>query len=138
MSFRDSRLGKIFSVFSDFGRSLFVWLGSVDVEDLTVAEAVRNANNGNEIIDENVVEAMRIADELNAKEAAGIFDREETVGPVFSAADGSPVNKENDTIALNSALKDETMKYVEGNPVELKTVGPQKLGKGGKEREKIR
>ena len=142
MGFRDSRLGKIVSVFSDFGRSLFNWLGSVDVDDLTVAEAVRNVNRkGNGTIDNKVLEAMTVAADLNAREANDIFNRVDTVGPVFSAADGSIVDKDKDedpTVALNRVLKDATMEYVEGNPVELQAVEPQKLGKGGREREKIR
>ena len=65
---------------------------TVDDDSLTVAEAVKvvNAEIGDEedTIGDNVVKAMGIAAELNEKEADGIFDREDTVGPVFSVAEG--------------------------------------------------
>ena len=138
MGFRDSRLGKILDVFSSFGKSFSAWLKTVDDDSLTVAEAVKavNAEIGDEedTIGDNGVKAMGIAAELNAKEADGIFDREDTVGPVFSVAEGRGKDDEEDpTIALNQALEDETMKYVNGHPVELQPVDPAKLEKGGKE-----
>ena len=42
------------------------------------------------------------------------------------------------TIVYVSVLEDETMRYVNGNPVELQKVEPQKLAKGGKERERVK
>ena len=119
------------------------WLKTIDDDSLTVEEAVKvvneKAGSEDEIIGDKVVKAMGIATELNEKEANGIFDRSDAVGPVFSAAE---VDKEKEvedpTVALNEALEDETMKYVNGNPVELQPVDPAKLEKGGKERERIK
>ena len=142
MGFRDSRLGQILDVFSSFGKSFSAWLKTVDDDSLTVAEAVKavNAEIGDEedTIGDNVVKAMGIAAELNEKEADGIFDREDTVGPVFSVAEGKGKDDVDPTVALNQALEDETMKYVKGNPVELQPVDPAKLEKGGKERERVK
>ena len=143
MGFKDSRLGKMVEVLATFGKSFSNWLGSIDVDSLTVAEAVKVVNkeigSEDDTIGDNVVKAMGIASNLNAKEADDIFNREDTVGPVFSAADGSKVEEvEDTTVALNRVLEDETMKYVKGNPVELQPVDPAKLEKGGKERERVK
>lgn len=144
MGFKDSRLGKMVEVLATFGKSFSNWLGSIDVDSLTVAEAVKVVNkeigSEDDTIGDNVVKAMGIASNLNAKEADDIFNREDTVGPVFSAADGSKVEEvEDTTVALNRVLEDETMKYVNGNPVELQPVDPAKFkDKGGKVRERVK
>ena len=144
MGFKDSRLGKMVEVLATFGKSFSNWLGSIDVDSLTVAEAVKVVNkeigSEDDTIGDNVVKAMGIASNLNAKEADDIFNREDTVGPVFSAADGSKVEEvEDSTVALNRVLEDETMKYVNGNPVELQPVDPAKFkDKGGKVRERVK
>ena len=144
MGFKDSRLGKMVEVLATFGKSFSNWLGSIDDDLLTVAEAVKVVNkeigSEDDTIGDNVVKAMGIASNLNAKEADDIFNREDTVGPVFSAADGSKVEEvEDTTVALNRVLEDETMKYVNGNPVELQPVDPAKFkDKGGKVRERVK
>ena len=144
MGFKDSRLGKMVEVLATFGKSFSNWLGSIDVDSLTVAEAVKVVNkeigSEDDTIGDNVVKAMGIASNLNAKEADDIFNREDTVGPVFSAADGSKVEEvEDTTVALNRVLEDETMKYVNGNLVELQPVDPAKFkDKGGKVRERVK
>ena len=144
MGFKDSRLGKMVEVLATFGKSFSNWLGSIDDDSLTVAEAVKVVNkeigSEDDTIGDNVVKAMGIASNLNAKEADDIFNREDTVGPVFSAADGSKVEEvEDTTVALNRVLEDETMKYVNGNPVELQPVDPAKFkDKGGKVRERVK
>ncbi len=144
MGFKDSRLGKMVEVLATFGKSFSNWLGSIDDDSLTVAEAVKVVNkeigSEDDTIGDNVVKAMGIASNLNAKEADDIFNREDTVGPVFSAADGSKVEEiEDPTVALNRVLEDETMKYVNGNPVELQPVDPAKFkDKGGKVRERVK
>ena len=119
------------------------WLKTVDDDSLTVEEAIKVVNkevgSEEETIGDNVVKAMGIAAELNEKEADGIFNREDTVGPVFSAADGEKEPEvEDPTVALNQALEDETMKYVNGHPVELQPVDPAKLEKGGNVRERVK
>ena len=135
-------LRPVWTAVMDGLKSFGEWLKTVDeAEILTVPEAVKAVNkiNGAGTIDDNVVEAMGIATELNKKEADGIFDRTDAVGPVFSAAEGDKGTEvEDPTVALNRALEDETMKYVNGNPVELQPVDPAKLEKGGKERERIK
>ena len=141
MGFRESRFRKILGVFSSFGKNFWAWLRTVDVEDdLTVAEAVAvvNAEIGNkeDTIGDNELKAMGIVAELNAKEAGVIFDREDTVGPVFSVAEGSKV--EDSTVDFNRALEDDTMKYVNNNHVELQPVDPAKLEKGGIEKERVK
>lgn len=146
MGFKDSRLGKIIEVLAGFGRSFANWLRTPDdIDALSVVDAVavvnKEAETEEDKIDDKVVKAMRIAAELNKDEAARIFDRGEAVGPVFSAAEGESKENtvEDPTVALNRALEDDTMRYVNGNPVELKPVDKgQTLGKGGKERERTR
>ena len=82
---------------------------------------------------------MGVADQLSDVQAEIIFDRDDAVGPVFSAAENpKEVADKEEAQRLNDALLDETMKFVNGNPVELKPVEAKQLGKGGKEREKIR
>ena len=143
MGFKDSRLGKIFNGFSGL-KSLGKWLKTVDDESLSVEEAVRVVNkeaaqNGDAGVSEKAVEAMEVADQLSDVQAKIKFDRDETVGPVFSAAEDPEEEADKETIKkLNEALLDDTMRYVNGNPVELKPVDAKKLEKGGKEREKIR
>ena len=143
MGIKDSRLGKIFNGFSGL-KSLGKWLKTVDDESLSVEEAVRVVNkeaaeNGDEGVSEKALEAMEVADKLSDVQAKIKFDRDETVGPVFSAAEDPEEEADKEEVKrLNEALLDETMKYVNGNPVELKPVDAKKLEKGGKEREKIR
>ena len=143
MGFKDSRLGKIFNGFSGL-KSLGKWLKTVDDESLSVEEAVREVNkeaaqNGDAGVSEKAVEAMGVADQLSDVQAKIKFDRDETVGPVFSAAEDPEEEANRETVKkLNEALLDDTMRYVNGNPVELKPVDAKKLEKGGKEREKIR
>lgn len=143
MGFKDSRLGKIFNGFSGL-KSLGKWLKTVDDESLSVEEAVREVNkeaaqNGDAGVSEKAVEAMGVADQLSDVQAKIKFDRDETVGPVFSAAEDPEEEADRETVKkLNEALLDDTMRYVNGNPVELKPVDAKKLEKGGKEREKIR
>lgn len=143
MGFKDSRLGKIFNGFSGL-KSLGKWLKTVDDESLSVEEAVREVNkeaaqNGDAGVSEKAVEAMGVADQLSDVQAKIKFDRDETVGPVFSAAEDPEEEADKETVKkLNEALLDDTMRYVNGNPVELKPVDAKKLEKGGKEREKIR
>lgn len=143
MGFKDSRLGKIFNGFSGL-KSLGKWLKSVDDESLSVEEAVKEVNkeaaqNGDAGVSDKAVEAMEVADQLSDVQAKIKFDRDETVGPVFSAAEDPEEEADKETVKkLNEALLDDTMRYVNGNPVELKPVDAKKLEKGGKEREKIR
>ena len=143
MGFKDSRLGKIFNGFSGL-KSLGKWLKTVDDESLSVEEAVREVNkeaaqNGDAGVSEKAVEAMGVADQLSDVQAKIKFDRDETVGPVFSAAEDPEEEANKEAVKkLNEALLDDTMRYVNGNPVELKPVDAKKLEKGGKEREKIR
>lgn len=143
MGFKDSRLGKIFNGFSGL-KSLGKWLKSVDDESLSVEEAVREVNkeaaqNGDAGVTDKAVEAMEVADQLSDVQAKIKFDRDETVGPVFSAAEDPEEEADKETVKkLNEALLDDTMRYVNGNPVELKPVDAKKLEKGGREREKIR
>lgn len=144
MGFKDSRLGKMVDVLTTFGKSFSNWLGSIDDDSLTVEEAVKVVNkeigSEDDTIGDNVVEAMGIASKLNAREADDIFDRGDTVGPVFSVAEGTKdAEVEDPTVALNEALQDETIKYVNGNPVELQPVDPAKFkDKGGKVRERVK
>lgn len=143
MGFKDSRLGKIFNGFSGL-KSLGKWLKSVDDESLSVEEAVREVNkeaaqNGDAGVSDKAVEAMEVADQLSDVQAKIKFDRDETVGPVFSAAEDPEEEADKETVKkLNEALLDDTMRYVNGNPVELRPVEAKPLEKGGKEREKIR
>ena len=143
MGFKESRLGKIAEGFSGL-KPILLWVIQIDDEPLSVEEAVREVNkeaaeNGDEGVSEKALEAMEVADKLSDVQAKIKFDRDETVGPVFSAAEDPEEEADKEEVKrLNEALLDETMKYVNGNPVELKPVDAKKLEKGGKEREKIR
>lgn len=143
MEKRRTGLRPVWTAIIDGLKSFGGWLKTVDDDSLTVEEAIKAVNkevgSEDETIGDNVIKAIGIAAELNAKEADGIFDRTDAVGPVFSAADGDKEPEvEDTTVALNKALEDETMKYVKGNPVELQPVDPVKLEKGGKERERVK
>ena len=143
MGFKESRLGKIAEGFAGL-KPILLWVIQIDDESLSVEEAVREVNkeaaeNGDEGVSEKALEAMEVADKLSDVQAKIKFDRDETVGPVFSAAEDPEEEADKEEVKrLNEALLDETMKYVNGNPVELKPVEAKQLGKGGKEREKIR
>ena len=144
MGFKESRLGKIVDVFSGFGKSFSSWLKTVDTDDMDIEKAISVVNEEAEDgqgLSEKDQKLIAGTIEYNALEAETITDRDETVGPVFSAAskDDDKAQAELDEIRKrNEALEDETMKYVNGNPVELQKVDPQKLAKGGKERERVK
>ena len=144
MGFKESRLGKIVDVFSGLGKSALTWLKSVDIDDTDIEKAIS-------VVNEDAEEGRGVSEkdqklivgtiEYNALEAETITDRDETVGPVFSGAskDDDKAQAELDEIRKrNEVLEDETMRYVNGNPVELQKVEPQKLAKGGKERERVK
>ena len=143
MGFKESRLGKIAEGFSGL-KPILLWFIQIDDKSMSVEEAVDEVNkeaakNGDEGVSEKALEAMEVADKLSDVQAKIKFYRDETVGPVFSAAEDPEEEANKEAVKkLNEALLDETMKYVNGNPVELKPVDDKKLEKGGKEREKIR
>ena len=140
MGFKESRLGKIVDVFKGFGSSFGNFLKTVDVDDMDLQSAISSVNKSASTEDTRVSEEdQKLIDgtiDFNKLEAEIVTDRDETVGPVFSV-DAKEGARE-DEAAWNEALKDETIKYVEGTPVKLKPVEPSKLEKGGREREKIR
>jgi hypothetical protein len=142
MGFKDSRLGKIVEVFKGFGSSFGNFLRTVDVDDMDLKAAIssvnRDATTGDTRVSEEDQKLIDGTIDFNQLEAEIVTDRDETVGPVFSA-DAKVASKEDEeAIKRNEALKDETIRYVEGTPIKLKPVEPSKLEKGGKEREKIR
>ena len=144
MGFKESRLGKIVDVFSGLGKSVSTWLKSVDIDDTDIEKAISVVNEEAEEgrgVSEKYQKLKAGTIEYNALEAETITDRDETVGPVFSGAskDDDKAQAELDEIRKrNEVLEDETMRYVNGNPVELQKVEPQKLAKGGKERERVK
>ena len=151
MAVKDSRIGKIANVFGVFGKAFKDWLMSDDLSGDSIEAAVRNYNrnaDGNEIpeIREADIQAMQLATQLTDVRAEFTTNRDGAVGPVFSAEVTEKTNgkksKAKDVGAkeLNDRLKDSTIEYVEGNPVKLEAVEPEKLqgGKGGKIRERQR
>ena len=150
MAVKDSRIGKIANVFGVFGKAFKDWLMSDDLSGDSIEAAVRNYNrnaDGNEIpeIKEADIQAMQLATQLTDVRAEFTTNRDGAVGPVFSAEATETKGKKSkakdvDVKELNDRLKDSTIEYVEGNPVKLEAVEPEKLqgGKGGKIRERQR
>ena len=119
---------------SSFGN----FLRTVDVDDMDLKAAIssvnRDATTGDTRVSEEDQKLIDGTIDFNQLEAEIVTDRDETVGPVFSA-DAKVASKEDEeAIKRNDALKDETIRYVEGTPIKLKPVEPSKLEKGGKER----